>query len=96
MGLRGLIWGLRGVWRGVWTYVRMDGWMYGNSPLCPTGHWPFGAATQKVLDGQWYRMPLCEYMLFDAERGSGSEGANDLCLVSFEDLGLKVSINNGI
>ena len=41
-------------------------------------------------------MPLCEYMLFDAERGSGSEGADDLCLVSFEDLGLKVSINNGI
>ena len=28
-----------------------DGWTYGrtsgNSPLCPTGHWPFGAAAQK-------------------------------------------------
>ena len=26
----------------------MDGRTYGNSPLCPTGHWPFGAAAQKV------------------------------------------------
>ena len=25
----------------------MDVWIYGNSPLCPTGHWPFGAAAQK-------------------------------------------------
>ena len=50
----------------------------------------------KALYGQRYPLPLCEFMLCDAERGSGSEGANDLCLVSFEDLGLKVSINNGI
>ena len=32
-------------------YVRTDGrtygWTYGNSPLCPTGHRPFGAAAQK-------------------------------------------------
>ena len=26
-----------------WT----EGWMSGNSPLCPTGHWPFGATAQK-------------------------------------------------
>ena len=32
----------------------------------------------------------------DGERGSGPEGADDLCLVIFDDLGLKVSINNGI
>ena len=32
----------------------------------------------------------------DGERGSGLEGADDLCLVIFDDLGLKVSINNGI
>ena len=28
----------------------------------------------------------------DGERGSGPEGANDLCLVSFRDLGLKAGI----
>ena len=27
---------------------RTDGRMSGNSPLCPTGHWPFGAAAQKA------------------------------------------------
>ena len=26
---------------------RKDGRTYGNSPVCPTGHWPFGAAAQK-------------------------------------------------
>ena len=30
------------------TDGRTEGWTYGNSPLCPTGHWPFGAAAQKV------------------------------------------------
>ena len=30
------------------------------------------------------------------EQGSGPEGADDLCLVSFEALGLNLSINNGI
>ena len=51
----------------------------------------------KVLDGQRYPLPLCEYVLMcDGERGSGPEGADDLCSVSFADLGLKVSINNGI
>ena len=33
------------------TNIHMDGWMYGrtfeNSPLCPTGHLPFGATAQK-------------------------------------------------
>ena len=32
----------------------------------------------------------------DGERGSGPEGADDLCLVSFEALGLNLSINDGI
>ena len=51
----------------------------------------------KALDGQRYPLPLCEYMLMcDGERGSGPEGADDLCSVIFEDLGLKVSINNEI
>ena len=30
------------------TDVRTYGRTYGNSPLCPTGHRPFGAAAQKV------------------------------------------------
>ena len=35
----------------------------------------------KALDGQRYPLPLCEYMLMcDGERGSGPEGADDLCL----------------
>ena len=51
----------------------------------------------KALDGQRYPLPHSEYIwVCDGERGSGPEEANDLCLVSFEDLGLKVSINNGI
>ena len=50
----------------------------------------------KALDGQRCPLPLCEYMLCHCERGSGSKGADDLCLVIFEDLGLKVSINNEI
>ena len=36
--------GLRS-WGG--TYRWKDVTTYGNSPLCPTGHWPFGAAAQK-------------------------------------------------
>ena len=44
-GLRGLIWGLRGALGGD---VRTDVRTSGNSPLCPTGHRPFGAAAQKV------------------------------------------------
>ena len=75
-----------------WTEGWKDGRTSGNSSLCPTGHCPFGAAAQKALDGQWYTMPLCEYMLFDAERGSGSKGADDLCLVSFDALGLNLSL----
>ena len=35
----------------------------------------------KALDGQRYPLPLCEHMFIcDGERGSGSKGANDLCL----------------
>ena len=50
----------------------------------------------KALDGQRYPLPLCEYMwVCDGERGSGPEGADDLCLVGFEALGLNLSINYG-
>ena len=39
----------------------------------------------KALDGQRYPLPLCEYMwVCDGVKGSGPEGADDLCLVSFE------------
>ena len=51
----------------------------------------------KALDGQRYPSPLCEYMrVCDGERGSGPEGADDLCLVSLEALGLNLSINTVI
>ena len=51
----------------------------------------------KALDGQRYPLPLCKYMwVYDSERGSGPEGANDLCLVIYEAPGLNLSINNGI
>ena len=50
----------------------------------------------KALDGQRYLLPQCEYMLCDSERGNGPKGADDLCSGIFEDLGLKVSINNGV
>ena len=51
MELRGLILGLRGLsesLRGLrWGDGHTDGRTCGNSPLCPTGHRPFGAAAQK-------------------------------------------------
>ena len=65
LGLKGLILGLRGLIQGLkrldfkpWrpcgadlpTDGRTDGWTSGNSPLCPTGHRPFGAAAQKGLN----------------------------------------------
>ena len=51
----------------------------------------------KALDGQRYSLPLHEYLwMCDGERGSGPEGADDLGSVIFEDLGLKVSINNDL
>ena len=38
----------------------------------------------KALDGQRYPLPPCECMwMCEGERGSGPEGADDLCLVSF-------------
>ena len=52
---------------------------------------------EKALDGQRYPLPLCEYMwVCDGERGSGPEGADYLCLVSFDALGLNLSIDDGI
>ena len=47
----------------------------------------------KALDGQRYPLPLSEYMwVCDGERDSGPKGADDLCLVSFEGLGLNLSL----
>ena len=55
-----------------------------------------GEIVAKALDGQRYPLPLCEFMwMCDGERGSGPEGADDLCLVGFEALGLNLSINYG-
>ena len=37
----------------------------------------------KALDGQRYPLPLCEYMLVcDRDKGSGLNGANNLCCSS--------------
>ena len=59
--------------------------------------WGGWTEKEKASGGQRYPLPLCEYMwVCDGERGSGPEGADDLCLVSFEALGLNLSINNGI
>ena len=48
------------------TDGRTDGRRYGrtykNSPLCPTGHRPFGAAAQKVPEGLYY-LELFSYVL---------------------------------
>ena len=47
----------------------------------------------KALDGQRYPLPLFEYMwVCDGERGRDPEGDDDLCLVSFEALGLNFTI----
>ena len=63
----------------------------------PSRKKPYVVIVAKALDGQRYPLPLCEYMrVCDGKRGSGPEGAHDLCLVSFEALGLTLSINTGI
>ena len=46
-GLRVLVWVLNGPRGGGGTEGRTEGRTSGNSPLCPTGHRPFGAAAQK-------------------------------------------------
>ena len=54
------------------------------------------ANSRKSVRWSTVPVPLCEYVLMcDGERGSGPKEADDLCLVIFDDLGLKVSINNG-
>ena len=51
----------------------------------------------KALDGQRYPLPLCECMwMCDGERGSGPEGADDLCSVSLEAIGQDSSLNAAI
>ena len=60
LGWRGLILGLRGLSLGPERTDNGperglgggDGRMSGNSPLCPTGHRPFGAAAQKGDDSE--------------------------------------------
>ena len=48
-GLRAQLLGHDSQWGGdVQKDGRMEGRTSGNSPLCPTGHQPFGAAAQKV------------------------------------------------
>ena len=50
----------------------------------------------KALDGQRYPLPLCECMwVCDSERGSGPEGADDLCSVCFEAWGWDLSHDAG-
>ena len=46
-GLRVLVWVLNGPRGGGRKDGRTEGRTSGNSPLCPTGHRPFGAAAQK-------------------------------------------------
>ena len=51
----------------------------------------------KALDGQRYPLPPYEFMwMCGGKRGSGPKGADDLCLVRFEDLSLNLIITNGI
>ena len=50
----------------------------------------------KESNGQRYLLPQCEYMWMCYAESSGPEGANDLCLISFEAIGLNLSIINGI
>ena len=69
MGLRGLSFGPEradlGPERGLGglTNIHMDGWMYGrtfeNSPLCPTGHLPFGATAQKCRNAHFLGVRAC-------------------------------------
>ena len=35
---------------------RTDIWLYGNSPLNFTEHWPFGPAAQKRKDGSYFSL----------------------------------------
>ena len=86
------------------------GWLVSHFPLfvCPSvsntiKFWTIQSVLRKrkivakALDGQRYPLPLYECMwLCEGERGSGPEGAVDLCLVSFEALGLNFSVNEGI
>ena len=63
----------------------MDGHRWRKFPIC--------VIVAKALDGQRYPLPLHEYLwMCDGERGSGLEGADDLCLVSFERRGHNMSL----
>ena len=51
----------------------------------------------KALDGQRYPLPPCEFMwMSGGKRGSGPEGADDLCLASLELQGWDLSLKAGI
>ena len=66
-GLRVLVWVLDGPWGGGRTDGRKDGRKdgrtSGNSPLCPTGHRPFGAAAQKRE--KWEPVAQGQYVVSD-------------------------------
>ena len=65
-----------------------------NCSFFPCAITPEVIIVAKALDSQRYPLPLCEFMwVCDGERGSGPEGADDLCLVCFEALGLNLSID---
>ena len=49
------------------TDRRTDGRMYGNSPLCPTGHQPFRAAAQKGVD-QFFFFFIATFLIGEAHK----------------------------
>ena len=66
------------------TEGRTDGRTYGNSPLCSTGHRPFGAAAQKEEEeeeGEGEISPMCKSIDLRPLWGRGPK--MDFVLVSF-------------
>ena len=57
------------------TDGRKDGRTSGNSPLCPTGHRPFGAAAQKV--SKTLVFPLFNSMTTDRRTDGRTDGRTD-------------------
>ena len=56
-----------------------------------------GRIVAKALDGQRYPLPPCEFIwMSGGKRGSGPEGAKDLCLASLELQGWDLSLKAGI
>ena len=69
---------------------RLPSWLYDANTI-------EGLIVAKALDGQRYPLPPCEFMwMFGGKRGSGPEGADDLCLASLELQGWDLSLKAGI